>query len=199
MSNEREILYPFAIRAIRQRNPARILDIGTGMSAFPLIIEQCGYNITAMDNYGGYWPGGLRNKYFRVANSDITKNVSSEVVDLITCLHCLSHIENWQKAMLNIRRMLKTGGCLILGTPYNEHLGVPNAYDMPDAGYGHSAPYKCRIFCAKDMRETGFRIAEQHWWQIFSGRLWTQGKRIAPTREVAKHETHHFSTMILEK
>jgi len=198
MSNEREILYPFAIDTIRKRHPASILDVGTGTSAFPLIVNQCGYAVTAIDSYGGYWPGGLQNIYFKVVNYDITKNASATCFDLITCLHVLSHIENYQQAITNMKLMLNPGGCIVFGTPYNEHLGVANAYDMPDAGYGHNAPYKCRIFCAADIQHFGCRIVEQHYWKIFTGRLWTQGERLAPTREVSKHELHHFSTMILE-
>lgn len=198
MSNEREILYPFAIDTIRKRNPASILDVGAGTSAFPLIVNQCGYAVTAIDSYGGYWPGGLQNKYFKILKHDITKDTSAAVFDLITCLHTLSHIENYQQAMVNMKRMLNPGGCIVLGMPYNEHLGVANAYDMPDADYGHTASYKCRIFCAADIQGFGCQIIEQHYWQIFRGRLWTQGERLVPTREVSKHESHHFSTLVLE-
>lgn len=83
--NERPIEWEFVCRAIRDMNPATILDVGSGTTALPLVMASFGSEVRAIDNIRDYWPAGMQNRHWPVEDRDITKGIDGRY-DLITCV-----------------------------------------------------------------------------------------------------------------
>ena len=48
--NERSIEYRFALQALGENRPRTVLDVGTGTTAWPHLLRNCGYVVTGIDN-----------------------------------------------------------------------------------------------------------------------------------------------------
>src|SRR5690348_15240857 len=59
--NERTAEFAFVFRAIGRTAPRTLLDIGTGTTALPAAIANCGVLVTAVDNVRDYWEDGMLN------------------------------------------------------------------------------------------------------------------------------------------
>lgn len=84
--NERPIEFSFVFRKLGGIYPRTILDVGTGTTALPHLMRNCGCLATATDNVRDYWTSGMLNRHYHVINDDITKTRLSATFDLITCI-----------------------------------------------------------------------------------------------------------------
>jgi 2-polyprenyl-3-methyl-5-hydroxy-6-metoxy-1,4-benzoquinol methylase len=139
--NERPVEFGFVFKKIGEIYPKKILDVGTGTTALPHLMRNCGSIVTAIDNIQDYWPTGMFNRHFHVINDDITKTRLCEKFDLITCISVLEHIENSTDAVINMLSLLSPLGFLILSFPYTEEKYVRNVYDLPNSSYGRGSSY----------------------------------------------------------
>ena len=71
LHNERSIEYRFALEVLGESRPKTILDVGSGTTAWPHLLRNCGYVVTAIDNVRDYWPGGMVNRHWTVLDEDI--------------------------------------------------------------------------------------------------------------------------------
>jgi len=201
--NERAIEFGFALRCLSKLCHQEVLDVGTGSTAWPHIMANCGFRVTVIDEMRSYWKSGFFNRHYYVINDDITKPKIARKFDLITCISVLEHIPNHKAAVKGMFRLLKPGGHLVLTFPYNERWYVDNVYKLPNAGYGQNTSYVCQVFSRKEidgwMRENPGRIIEQEYYEVFSGDLWTFGERICPPRRVAKEEKHHLTCLLAQR
>lgn len=131
--NERPIEFGFVFRKIGQIYPHKILDVGTGKTALPQLMRNCGCLITATDNVRDYWPSEMLNRHYHVIDDDITRTRLSGTFDFITCISVLEHIIKPDEAIRNMFSLLKPNGHLILTFPYSERCYVKNVYELPDA------------------------------------------------------------------
>src|SRR5438445_11692612 len=69
--NERPIEYRFALQTLGENHPENVLDVGTGTTAWPHLLRNCGYVVTAIDNIRDYWHEGMVNRHWTVLNVDI--------------------------------------------------------------------------------------------------------------------------------
>jgi 2-polyprenyl-3-methyl-5-hydroxy-6-metoxy-1,4-benzoquinol methylase len=83
--NERPIEFGFVFRIIGNIFPRIILDVGTGTTALPHLMRNCGCLVTATDNVRDYWPSGMINRHYHIIDDDITDTRLSEKFDAITC------------------------------------------------------------------------------------------------------------------
>src|SRR4051794_15953773 len=83
--NERSIEYRFVFEAIARFRPIRVLDVGTGTTALPSLIANCGCTVTAIDNITDYWPHGMHNKHWHIIDDNILRPSIKDKFDLITC------------------------------------------------------------------------------------------------------------------
>lgn len=134
--NERPVEFSFVFRKIGEIYPRKILDVGTGTTALPHLMRNCGSLVTATDNVRDYWPFGMVNRHFYVIDDDITATRLSDKFDLITCISVLEHIQKSDDAVRNMLSLLKSNGHLILTFPYNEKSYVRNVYKLPGSSYG---------------------------------------------------------------
>jgi 2-polyprenyl-3-methyl-5-hydroxy-6-metoxy-1,4-benzoquinol methylase len=179
--SERPIEYRFALQQLSEVRPTRILDVGTGTTAWPALLYDCGYVVTALDNIRDYWTNDVINRHWLVLDRDVTLPVRNlGHFDVVTCISVLEHVSKPIDAVANMVDLLPLGGTLIITTPYNVSEGSPNVYRRPDALYGQNAAYVCRSYCKRDLDQwlaMGLRVEFQELWCLFSGPLWATGQR----------------------
>ena len=148
--NERPIEFSFVFKKIGELYPHTVLDVGTGTTALPHLMRNCGCLVTATDNVRDYWPSGMLNRHYHVINDDITETHISDTFDLITCVSVLEHILKPDDAIRNMFSLLKPNGHLILTFPYSENNYIRNVYELPGSSYGQGAPYITQSYSRTD-------------------------------------------------
>ncbi len=201
--NERPIELAFVFRHMAQLCPITVLDVGTGTTALPHLMANCGCTVTAIDNIYDYWPKGMFNRHFHIIHDDITNTNLRSEFDFITCVSVLEHIREYDAAVKSLFKLLRPGGHLIITCPYNEHRYIENVYKMEGAGYGWNNPYICQMYSRMQvnrwLQENKGRLVDQEWWQVFSGELWTFGEKLNPPRQVKPDERHQLTCMLFQK
>jgi len=166
-------------------------------------MANCGFKVTAIDKISGYSRRVFSNRHYYVVKDDITKPRIAEQFDLITCISVLEHIPDHRRAIDGMFKLLKPAGYLVLTFPYNEERCVENVYDLPEAGYGKSGRYVCQVFSRKEidtwLNQTHGTVVEQEYYKIFTGALWTFGKRTYPPSKVANGQNCDLTCLILQK
>lgn len=193
--NERIIEYSFAMRSICQVAPLTVLDVGTGQTALPAVIANCGIRVLAIDR------DMVQNRHYMVGQLDITQGKIDMKFDLVSCISVLEHVSDPDAAVSNMAQMLNPGGHLCLTFPYNEDRYIENVYKLPGAGYGQKANFPCHIFCwenvSKWTRNNHLRLIEQERWKCFTGEYWTFGERIFPPILAEFGDPHHLACLLL--
>jgi len=202
-TNERPIEFSFLFRELVEFWPIKILDIGTGMTALPHLMRNCGFHVTATDNVKDYWPAGMINRHYHVINDDITDTKISEAFDAITCISVLEHIPSHAHAMRSIYKLLKPGGRLILTCPYNEKRYIPNVYTLPESCVREAFPFVTQSFSRKEvdswLSDNPFSLLKQEYWRFFEGEFWTCGGLLPKPMEVGPDSRHQLSCMVLSR
>lgn len=200
--NERPIEYRFALQCLAATRPKSVLDVGSGTTAWPRILRDCGFLVTAVDNVRDYWPAGMTNRHWTVLDVDILNpNGRLKQYDAVTCISVLEHIEDHEKAVRTIANALPTGGSLILTTPYSHSHFDPNVYLRPDALYGKDLPYICRSSSAAEMKRwlsAGFELEARELWRLFTGPVWATGQR-CEWRPAGESEPHQLGCFLLRR
>jgi 2-polyprenyl-3-methyl-5-hydroxy-6-metoxy-1,4-benzoquinol methylase len=202
--NERSIEYSFVFKQLASFFPVTILDVGTGTTALPNLIRNCGFVVTAIDNIHDYWPAGMLNRHFHVIDDDITNTKLNQQFDLITCISVLEHIRNYNVAVKNMFSLLKPGGHIILTCPYNENQYVENVYKLLESSVvGKNFPFVTQAYSRKELNNwlslNGGKIIEQEYWRYFTGEFWTVGEDIIPPVKVSKDEKHQLTCILIQK
>jgi 2-polyprenyl-3-methyl-5-hydroxy-6-metoxy-1,4-benzoquinol methylase len=201
--NERVLEFGYACNWLSKLCPAEVLDVGSGISSWPHLMRNSGFHVTAIDKMEGYWKGDFLNRHYYIINDDITQPKMKQQFDFITCISVLEHIPEHNEAMKGMFSLLKPGGYLVLTFPFNANHYVENAYTLPNSSYGKEETYICQIYSQKEidrwLKENNGTIIDQEYYQIFTGDLWTEGKRIYPPRKVSKREKHHLTCILMQK
>jgi 2-polyprenyl-3-methyl-5-hydroxy-6-metoxy-1,4-benzoquinol methylase len=194
--NERSIEYRFALQVMAENRPKTVLDVGTGETAWPHLLRNCGFVVTAIDNVHDYWPKGMINRHWQVLDIDIAKPHTTSLrkqFEAITCISVLEHIKDYNQAVASMVSLLEDDGTLILTVPYNHNEFSPNVYKRPDSLYGQDAPYICRSYSKEQLigwLAMGLTLQRRELWRLFSGPLWATGSRI-PWEQFESFETPH--------
>jgi len=183
--------------------PHTILDVGTGTTALPHLMRNCGFLVTATDNVRDYWPHGMVNRHYHIIDDDITATRISDAFDLITCISVLEHIEKPNHAVRNMVNLLKPNGWLILTFPYSEGTYIKNVYELPGSSYGLGAPYITQSYSRHELeqwtKENRVTIVEQEYWQFWTGDYWTVGSQIIPPKRVTANDKHQLTCILIQK
>ncbi len=200
--NERSVEYAFVFKHLYQICPKEVLDVGTGLSALPHLMANCGFKVTAIDEMQSYWKSSFINRHYWVVRDDIKNSKITKKFDLITCISALEHIPNCQ-AVRGMFKLLRAKGYLIVTFPYNEEEYIENVYKLPGAGYGRAKPYVCQVFSKKEVnkwiKENNGRIVDQEYYEVFTGYSWAFGERVYPPHKVTKQERHHLTCILIQK
>jgi 2-polyprenyl-3-methyl-5-hydroxy-6-metoxy-1,4-benzoquinol methylase len=202
--NERPVEFGFVFRQLAKLYPQTVLDVGTGTTALPHLIRNCGCLVTASDNIKDYWPSGMYNRHYHVINDDITDSCISDKFDLITCISVLEHVQNYQSAVKNMFTLLNPNGHLIMTFPYSESLYIRNVYELPGSNaFNKNIPYITQSYSRNELSGwcviNGGKIVEQEYWQFWDGDYWTVGNRIIPPLKVNSNEKHQLTCIIIQK
>lgn len=200
--NERAVEFSFVFKQIARIYPQRILDVGTGTTALPHLLYNCGFLVTAIDNIKDYWTSGMYNRHYYVINDDITNTQLVDKFDLITCVSVLEHITNFDAAIRGMFKLLNPNGYLILTVPYTESKYVENVYALPKSNAGKDIPYVTQSFSRNELngwlKDSGGTILEQEYWQFWDGDFWTVGNKLIPPKKVGINERHQLSCLLLQ-
>jgi 2-polyprenyl-3-methyl-5-hydroxy-6-metoxy-1,4-benzoquinol methylase len=201
--NERPIEYGFVMRKLGEIYPRTVLDVGTGTTALPLLMRNCGCLVTATDNVRDYWPSGMLNRHYHIIDDDITDTQLVEKFDLITCISVLEHIQKPDDAIRNMFVLLKPDGHLIITCPYNERTYIENVYELPGSSYGKGLPYVTQAYSRMELdrwlKNNQGIIVEQEYWQFWEGEQWTVGEQLIPPRQVAVNDKHQLTCILMRK
>lgn len=184
--NERLIEYKFLFDVLNKNTDIKkILDVGSGTSPLPALLSLIGYHVTAIDNIKDYWKGNPNNNHFYIINDDITDTKLKEQYDMVICISTLEHIKDYMTAIVNIWKLLKPCGSLILTFPYNCSTYLPNIYEVVDVPT--QPDFICQIFSEVELEgmlgnRFDWVFAER--WKCFSGDFWRMGERLKkPAKE----------------
>jgi SAM-dependent methyltransferase len=202
--NERPVEYRFVFDQIARKATSTVLDVGTGITALPALIRNCGINVTAIDNIRDFWPGGMFNQHWLVLNRDILIPKLDRTFDLITCISVLEHIKDFEKAIKEMASLLSPRGVLVLSFPYCENKYIENVYRLKNTeGYGQNIPYICQVFSRPQinnwLEQFDLSITEQEYWQFYTGKFWSEGSPIFPPKQVGQNDTHQITCLALIK
>ena len=202
--NERCVEYRFVFEAITRLAPQTILDVGTGKTALPHLMQTCGVKVTATDNIFDYWSKfGMFNRHFYVIDDDITKSKMDSTFDLITCISTLEHIVRFDDAMANMARLLNPNGHLILTCPFTANHYVDNVYQLPGSCVDPNVGYICQSFAQKNLDQwlkvTGLTVVQQEYWQCYKGKAWSVGEAVHPPKKVGPTELHQLTCLLLKR
>lgn len=201
--NERPVEISFVFKHLSRIYPRKILDVGTGTTALPSLMKNCGFHVTAIDNVKDYWPSGMLNRHFHIIDDDITETRLKEKFDLITCISVLEHITKYKEAVRNMFSLVHNGGHIVFTFPYTERNYIGNVYALPNSSYDKQLAYICQSFSRKELdswlRDYGGIIVDQEYWQFWDGKFWTEGVHIIPPRRVGADEEHQISCVLVKK
>lgn len=201
--NERPVEFAFAFRYIAEFYPKTMLDVGTGTTSFPHLVNNCGIKMTAVDYIENYWNNGLNNRHVPIMKQDITRPTLNTKFDMITCISVLEHIKDNRAALKGIFSLLNDDGHIILTFPYNENKYVEDAYRLPDAGYGKDHPFIGQVYSREQVNhwvaDNNAEIVNQEYYEVFTGELWTQGQSIYPLKKTTTGSRHHLTSILLRK
>ncbi|MGH9630976.1 MAG: class I SAM-dependent methyltransferase [Bryobacteraceae bacterium] len=201
--NERPIEYEFVFRAVAEYCPKTMMDVGTGQSALPALVQTCGVHVFAIDHHTDYWKVRPRNIHFNVVPDDIRRPRTNGHYDMITCVSVLEHIKEDEQAVCSMVSKLNPGGHLILTFPYSERLSHSNVYTIAGSYGANVKSYVTRQYCRADldlwMRLAGAEIVEQEYWRLFDSEYWSVGNLVRPAQRVGANDRHQLTCLLIRQ
>ncbi len=99
------------------KNGKKILEIGSGTSSYRRFFKNCSFLSTDIKKFSGV-----------DEIADVTKlRYKSNYFDIVICVSVLEHVKDYQKAVSEIFRVLKSGGEAVIVVPFLFPL-----HDVPD-------------------------------------------------------------------
>lgn len=96
----------------------KVADFGAGEGALSIQLARLGFDVYALDRVAnGFQAGGLSNVHFQIADLNTRLPYDNEEFDLACAIEIVEHLENPRHFFRECRRVLKTGGLMILSTP----------------------------------------------------------------------------------
>ncbi len=201
--NERPIEFGFVFKQITKIWPKTVLDVGTGKTALPYMMRNCGLLVTAVDNIKDYWEYGMVNRHYHVINDDIKNTKLNEKFDVITCISVLEHIDDHRAAMRSMSDLLNPGGHLILTCPYTDNEYSPNVYDIKESSVKEKISFVTQSFSSNErdswLQDSELDLVCDEYWQFFEGQFWTCGEMLSKPKLVSKNEKHQICCMLFKK
>jgi 2-polyprenyl-3-methyl-5-hydroxy-6-metoxy-1,4-benzoquinol methylase len=124
--NEKRPLWKRWVKVIQKLIPSgRLLDIGCGEGYFLEFAERY-YETYGMDISEYCIKEAMkRTKKSRLSQGDIFKlNYSDEYFDVVTCFDILEHVENYDSAVDECKRILKEEGIFVVRVPNTSSFGL---------------------------------------------------------------------------
>ncbi|HZT01872.1 MAG TPA: class I SAM-dependent methyltransferase [Steroidobacteraceae bacterium] len=202
--NERTAEFAFVFRAVGKTAPRTLLDIGTGTTALPAAIANCGVVVTAVDNVRDYWEDGMVNRHWHIIDSDIQKPALEGQWDMVTCISVLEHVKDHRAAMRNMMRLVRPGGHLVLTCPFTDREFVADTYRVPGADpVSATEVYICNSYSRAELEtwlsDGDAELIEEEYWRGFTGKHWAMGTRIAPPEPSSRNGNHNHACFLIRR
>ena len=201
--NERPVEYAFVFKTIARHYPKRILDVGTGITALPHLIANCGLRVTAIDNIRDYWPSGLVNRHFLVEDADIRKYADRDGYDMVVCISTLEHIVDFDIAVRAMVGLLRHGGLLVMSFPYNNPEFIANVYTLEGSDAPRDIPFGAHAFSAREVSrwtaEHDLTLVDAEYWRFYRHGPWGVGPRLAVPEQTAQDLPHQIACLAFKK
>ena len=176
--------YPWAIQQAKLDKKMKILDIGSGISLFPVFLASKGHEVFSIDNdeilMNRVSPelaklSGVTVNYSFV---DVAKiNFEDETFDRVFCISTIEHLEeeiidskyvNYHKKNLDVKaigemlRVLKPGGILIFTFDWSESNDELRSYKLDDIYNRLLKPYRSFLIQDKKPVINWDKLKEKH-------------------------------------
>lgn len=202
--NERPVELAFIFRAIGRCAPKTVLDVGTGTTALPALIANCGPVVTAIDNIRDYWEDGMVNRHWHVVQDDIQAPKLVGQFDMVTCISVLEHIKDHRAAMRSMMRLVRPGGHMVLSCPYTDREFIEDTYRVPGADAESATQvYICNSYSRAELetwlKDGNAELIEDEYWRGFTGKHWAMGTRIAPPEPSTREGPHNHACFLIRR
>jgi len=203
--NERPYEYAFALQHLPYGENIKVLDVGTGKTAFGALLKNCNYFVDCLESTQ-YRRGWLPlNTHCNLINDDIVNTVLPEnTYDAVTCISVLEHIEQYDQAVKNMVKILKPGGRLILTIPFNHNRFIENCYTQKESNrHQQNVSIICKVYSIREMEKwctsNNARVGKQVLGRCWSGPFWNSGEWLRSYNIVTKEEQHDHCCLVLIK
>jgi SAM-dependent methyltransferase len=135
--------------------PGRILDVGCGDGTFLNLMRNRGWTVDGID----FDPKAIQSakqKYgLNLRQGDLkAENLPSDTFDAVTMSHVVEHLPDPIAMLVEIRRILKTGGRLVMTTPNTAGIGHQK---FGPSWFGIDAPRHLQLFTRNALTEVAKR------------------------------------------
>lgn len=114
--------FKFIIRGTIIKEGAKLLDIGSGSGQFLYEMKQFGMEVYGVEP-GDFNKADSKKYELNIKNVDLIKaKYHKDSFDLITINHVLEHVINPNETLLEIKRIIKKDGTLVIGVPNTNSL-----------------------------------------------------------------------------
>jgi 2-polyprenyl-3-methyl-5-hydroxy-6-metoxy-1,4-benzoquinol methylase len=144
--------------------PGRVLDVGCGDGGFLHRMQRLGWSSTGVD----FDPKAIENAHARygstltLLNTDLSHaHFPDDFFDVVTMSHVIEHVPDPVALLVEARRVLKSGGRLVVTTPNIQSFGHEK---FRDCWWGLDAPRHLQIFTLAALklcaRKASFTVVE---------------------------------------
>ena len=192
--NERAVEYSFVFKSLNEVMPETVLDVGTGRTALPSLINTAGYMVSAIDADVGF------NRHWLIIKDDITniRTIRFRKFDFISCISVLEHIPEHEKAFDGMLDLLSKDGYICLTVPWNPDEFIDNIYDNAECNVLRNKGDLCHVFSNADLDKwlLKCRLIDYEFWKIWGGKYWGYGYRRQPVE--GKITDSHLACLLLQ-
>jgi len=168
-----------------------ILEIGSGTGNFTKLLT----------GFGNVWASDISKDYINKLKQEITELKGAGVADIekgkyffkqqkfdvIVCLNVIEHIKDDSQAFLNLQKLLKPKGILILIVPSGMRL-----YGKIDESIGHFRRYN-KYQLEKRLHKVGFKVLKARILNFVGGLGWWFSGKIMKQKIVKKDNVRIFN------
>lgn len=149
-----------ALMFLDDRKTGKLLDVGCGDGQFLSEMQTLGWNVDGID----FDAAGIRAAKSRygltLRHGDLRQaDLAGESFDAITMSHVIEHLVDPVGMLVEIRRVLKSGGCIVVTTP---NVGSLGHRKFGAHWFGLDAPRHLNLFSTGSLSEiaqrAGFKI-----------------------------------------
>ncbi|MDD4951539.1 MAG: methyltransferase domain-containing protein [Desulfovibrionaceae bacterium] len=198
--SERFAEYAFVFNCLAKYYPRRILDVGTGESCLPSLMERGNAKVRAIDCNAE----AQNNPSCYVHNEDIQVTSYDHSFDLVTCVSVLEHVLDYRAALANMDLSCKPGGHVLITMPFNRNYSIDDIHRHEQSVlYSPDFNWITRVF-SYDMAmswpvEFSWDLVEERYYALYSGEGFGLGEPYPQPIEASLDESPDIACLLFQK